>query len=95
MAKQYKNKKDFLIIQMNLGEVLTIWGQYGGTGVCDHCNKVGHKGYFVACLNQYLCESCFKEWYKEAVNYEEDRAYEKKWYNKTVSDLTHAGLWEQ
>ena len=95
MAKQYKNKKNFLIIQMNRKEVLEVWGKYGGIGVCDRCNKISDRGYFVACLNDYLCESCFKEWLKDAINYKEDRSYEKKWYNQTVSDLKKIGSWEQ
>ena len=95
MAKQYKNKKDFLIIQINRSEALKIWGQYGGNCVCDRCNKIAEKGYYVACLNYFLCENCFKEWIKEAINYEEDHAYEKRWFNKTVSDLKKIGAWEQ
>lgn len=95
MAKQYKNKKDFLIIQMNHEEALKIWGEYGGVGICDRCNNIEKKGYFIACLNRYYCEKCFKEWYKKAVNYEEDHAYEKRWYDKTVADLKRVGLWEQ
>lgn len=95
MAKQYKNKKDFLIIQMNHEEAVKIWGEYGGVGICEHCNQVKAKGYYIACMNDYFCEACFKEWLKDAVNYKEDRSYEKRWYNKTVSDLKKARLWEQ
>ncbi len=95
MAKQYKNKKNFLVIQLNFEEVLKIWGQYGGVGICDRCNKIEKKGYYVACLNEYFCESCFKQWLKSAVNYEEDRPFEKRYYKDTVSILARAGLWEQ
>ena len=95
MAKQYKNKKDFLIIQMNLKEVLEFWGKYGGVGICYRCNKIETTGYYVACMNYYLCESCFKKWYKEAFNYIEDHSYEKQNYQYTVSLLIRKKLWEQ
>lgn len=95
MAKQYKNKKDFLIIEMNLKEVLEIWGKYGGVGICDRCNKIEEQGFYVACLNEYFCEKCFKDWIKTAKNYEEDHSFEKQNYQYTVSLLIRKKLWEQ
>lgn len=95
MAKLYKNKKNFLIIQLTLKEVVKVWGKYGDCGICDSCDQTPQKGYFVAALNQYLCPICFEKWFKSAESRPGDARFEQMQYDQAVHELTTAGLWEQ
>lgn len=95
MAKPYITKKGFLIIQLSYQEAFVIWGKYGGFGICDRCNQTPQKGFFVACLNYYMCPKCFKNWLKKAQYYPEDKSFEKMQYNNTVSLLKQKNLWKK
>lgn len=94
MAKQYHNKKGFLVIKMTIKEALQIWGKYGGVGICDSCNSMPEDGgYFVACLNWFMCPECFKFWLRKAEHFREDESYETMQYENAVALLKRAGLW--
>ena len=54
MAKVVKNEKGFKVIEVSLIECT----QWGGLGICDSCGNASFKGYYVAVLNQMLCENC-------------------------------------
>ncbi len=74
MAKIVENKKKFIVFETSLDECLS----WGGIGVCDHCNKKASTGYLVAVLNHWVCKECYDNWLINAINYPEDRPYEKK-----------------
>lgn len=78
MAKKVENKKGFLVLEITRGELLDVLAEYGSVGICDSCGLPIEKGYYIAVLNQWFCENCFKEWYKTAVRYKEDELYEKE-----------------
>lgn len=62
----------------------------GGYGICDDCNTPVSEGYFVTVLNSWFCPECYEQWLKTAINYEEDREFEKgnfKRYSDFFSSL--------
>lgn len=95
MAKQKKNRKNFLVIEMTREEMLATWSEFGGAGVCDRCNEMPEKGFYVAVLNDILCPVCFDDFLKTAKNYKEDRSFEKIHFNDTVHRLKSLNLWEE
>lgn len=95
MAKIKKNKKNFLIIEMSMFEALGIWSEFDGVGMCDTCNDIPEKGFYVAVLNRYICPHCFAEWVKKAKNYKDDRSFEKIHFDDTVHRLKTLDLWEE
>lgn len=78
MAKIFENKKGFLVMEVERNELMDALKDYGCAGVCDMCMGKPEKGYYIAVLNMWVCEKCFKEWYLRAKKYEEDEAVERK-----------------
>lgn len=74
MAKVVDNKKGFKVIEVSFIECV----QWGGLGICDSCATPALKGYYVAVLNQVLCEDCYKEWCERAIYYPEDKRIEER-----------------
>lgn len=79
MAKIVQNDKNFKVLQLSYAEISRLTGNF--LPVCDRCNnpKVS-QGYYVAVLNQWFCKKCYNSWYKDAVNYPEDREIENRNY---------------
>ncbi len=69
MAKIVKSDKGFKLIEMSAAEVI----DFGGFGICDNCSKPAEKGIYVAVLNCWMCDECFKKWHSRAKNFPEDR----------------------
>ncbi len=65
----------FLIIECTAAECYAVCG---GPGICDYCGSPKPKGYYIAVLNQWYCEECFKEWKMTARYYPEDADVERK-----------------
>lgn len=78
MAKKVENEKGFLVLEISRSEMIGKLGRYGSIGICDSCGMPANKGYYIAVLNQWFCEDCFKEWYERATRYKEDEFYEKE-----------------
>lgn len=96
MAKIVKNKKGFKVIRLAKAEVLDLWGKYGGVGICERCNEIPESGgFYVAVLNQYLCERCFKDWLKKAEYYPEDEFFENRCFTEVQRRLQKLGYWEK
>lgn len=72
MAKIVSNKKGFKIIEMSTLEFLFI----GGQSICDCCNEMMLKGFYIPVLNSAYCEKDFNQWLKSAIRYDEDISYE-------------------
>lgn len=64
----------FLILKVSRDAVL----YWGGTGECDHCLARPEEGYYIAVLNEWLCEKCFNKWKTYAVYYEDDAPIERR-----------------
>lgn len=43
--------------------------------------------YYIAALNDTMCKDCYEEWYKDAVNYPEDRQYEERTFRRVAKLL--------
>lgn len=59
--------------------VLSVGG--GERMCCDNCNadiKAEDTCYYVAVLNQVMCNDCFESWHKYAKFYPEDVPFEKR-----------------
>lgn len=76
MAKLYKNDKNFLIIEMNGAEASNLGFGTEVTGclnaiVCGSCNaSIEHKKiFYVACINEVLCEDCIEDYTKNMSHY--------------------------
>lgn len=70
---QFKTEKGHIAIKVSLEEIKKL----GGFGICDSCNAFHTTGYLIPVLNREYCTSCFKEWKKRAVFFNEDVDYEK------------------
>ncbi|EAW7473419.1 hypothetical protein F7539_02165 [Campylobacter jejuni] len=83
------NNKEFKILKLNKQEILKI----GGYGICDSCNKtLSNDGFMICVLFSCYCEKCYQEWYKVAINHEEDREIEKDVYENIKSKIINAEL---
>lgn len=78
MYKDYKNTKGFLILEISRKNILKA-NPYN-EGICDSCNDKPITGYYIACLARWYCKTCLNEWYTRAINYPEDKAFEKLKY---------------
>lgn len=83
MAQKIENKKGFKVLKMGLDEINNI----GGLTICDFCGTPSLEGYYVAVLNQWLCQKCYNEWYLRAKHYPEDIAIENKNYTNMQNML--------
>ena len=78
-------------MEVSREELMSTFGEYT-EGVCDSCLSSPENGYYVAVLNQWFCEECYRQWYESAVYYPEDRGVEinnyvryKEYINECVS----------
>ena len=79
MATIVDNKKNFKIIKLSKEEANELGWGYDDEFLCMQCNEdICKDMYYVAVLNDVLCEDCFKIWLETARNYPEDRAIENK-----------------
>lgn len=74
MAKK-KQHGEFLVIECSASEMYTA---VGSPGICDMCGCYPARGYYVAALNQWICESCFNEFISNAVFYPEDADVQRR-----------------
>ena len=90
MARQYKNDKGFLIIEMTRLEAQNIceFGCRVSRGnniiVCDNCNtQFDHTDniYYFAALNRAFCKECCDDIIANQDRYDEDIPYEVRHYN--------------
>lgn len=78
MAKQIEFDK-FLIIECTARELSDGVGSY--VIVCDSCGASAlpsDKGYYIAVLNRWYCEECYKDWCEHAVWYADDVDIERR-----------------
>ena len=96
MAKVYKNDKNFLIIEMNGAEASNLGFGVEVTGclnviVCGSCNaSIEHKKiFYVACINEVLCENCITDYIKNMSHYTDDDSlkYEINHFNIIAKKL--------
>lgn len=89
MAKKFENEKGFLIIQMSTCEASKLgWGTEYGEFLCATCNcLLGPDVYYVAVLNDTMCEECLEEFLDENNRYEEDIHYETQMYEYYAKKL--------
>ena len=97
MAKVYKNDKNFLIIEMDGTEASGLGFGMEVTGclnviVCGSCNtSIEHKKiFYVACINEVLCEDCITDYVKNMSHYTDDDSlkYEINHFNIIASKLS-------
>lgn len=96
MAKVYKNDKNFLIIEMDGTEASGLGFGMEVTGclnliVCGSCNiSIEHKKiFYVACINEVLCEDCITDYIKNMSHYTDDDSlkYEINHFNIIAEKL--------
>ena len=96
MAKIYKNDKNFLIIEMDGSEASGLGFGIEVTGclnviVCGSCNaSIAHKKiFYVACINEVLCENCITDYVKNMSHYTDDDSlkYEINHFNIVAQKL--------
>lgn len=79
MAEAITTDKGFLVVKTSQTEIVEI----GGVGICDACNKASYTGNIISVLaGRWYCPECFEKWHSGAINYEEDRDYEKTTFQK-------------
>lgn len=75
MAEVLKSDKGFLLIHTSRAEVIEV---ANGLGICDRCARPKEEGYIVCVLAaRWYCPECYEAWHKKAVNFKEDREYER------------------
>lgn len=96
MAKIYKNDKNFLIIEMNGTEASGLGFGVEVTGclnsiTCGTCNtSIEHKKlFYVAGINEVLCENCVEDYTKNMNHYIDDDSlrYEINHFNIIAKKL--------
>lgn len=90
MAELVKNDKGFKVIKLSVDEASKLgWGISGsGACICTHCNNpILGDIYYPVVLNDTMCKDCYEEWYKDAVNYPEDRQYEERAFRRVAKLL--------
>ena len=90
MAELVKNDKGFKVIKLSADEASKLgWGISGsGTCICMHCNNlILGDIYYPIVLNDTMDKECYEEWYKDAVNYSEDRKYEERAFQRVAKLL--------
>lgn len=78
MAKQIEAGK-FLVIECTAGELMNAVGS--DICICDCCGRPclpTDKGCYIAVLNQWYCQECYKDWIERAAWYPEDADVEQK-----------------
>lgn len=78
MAKQIEAGK-FLVIECTAGELMNAVGS--DICICDGCGRPclpSDKGCYIAVLNQWYCQECYKDWIERAAWYPEDADIEQK-----------------
>lgn len=78
MARIVKNYKGFKILEIKREEMLDKLSRYGSLGICDSCMRPASVGYYIAVINQWFCEDCYKDFLKTIDRYEEDERIENK-----------------
>lgn len=89
MARKVENKKDFLVIEITWEEAQQLGFGIPEGCICMKCNNIidHNKIYYVAVLNDTMCEDCFNKWLETAKNYPEDREIEAKNFNYYCTKL--------
>ena len=90
MAKLVKNDKGFKVIKLSVDEASKLgWGILGsGACVCMQCNNpILGDIYYPVVLNDTMDKECYEEWYKDAINYPEDRKYEERAFQRIAKLL--------
>jgi hypothetical protein len=85
MAKVIENKKGFKVIEISKEELLKKLSQYGCIGICDFCGKPTEVGYYVAVINQWLCQDCYQDFISKVSYCIDDKPIEDrnfKFYSK-------------
>ena len=56
--------------------------------ICMQCNNlILGDIYYPAVLNDTMDKECYEEWYKDAINYPEDRKYEERTFQRIAKLL--------
>ena len=90
MAKLIKNDKGFKVIKLSVDEAGKLgWGISGsGDCICMQCNNpISGDIYHPVVLNDTMDKKCYEEWYKDAINYPEDREYEERAFQRIAKLL--------
>lgn len=72
----------FLIIECTAQELMHAVGTC--VVICDWCGQPMNpaaKGYYIAVLNQWFCEGCFRKWQERATWFAEDAALERRHFD--------------
>lgn len=82
MADYLKTDKGFLVIKMSQEEAEALNFGISEGCLCMHCNNIIKEPiYYVAVLNDTMCEECYNKWYETATYYPEDSYIENKNFN--------------
>lgn len=93
MAKKIKTEKGFLVIKLNMDEAESIGFGLGGACICMDCNGLCDNDiYYIAVLNDTMCEECYNEYMEEATYYDGDSRIEQRNYDFYISMLKHKGI---
>lgn len=79
MATKITTEKGFKVIKCSIVEIMKL----GGIGICDMCDTAPLDGYYIAVLNQWVCEDCYNDWLRRARPYKEDEPIEDKNFKRT------------
>lgn len=82
MAKVVDNYKKFKVLEITRQEMMDKLTRYGCLGICDMCYRPASVGYYVAVINQWMCEDCYKDFVKSVDRYEEDMRIEDRNFDR-------------
>lgn len=72
----------FKVLEITRQEMMDKLTRYGCLGICDMCNRPTSVGYYVAVINQWMCEDCYNDFIKSVDRYEEDMRIENRNFDR-------------
>lgn len=92
MAKKVENEKGFLIIEMTIQEAVACLDCFGE---CNLCGDSVESGYYVAVIDQFYCETCYRAFIGGASRYRSDIGTERQRYIRVRRKLEDLETWEE
>lgn len=82
MAEIVNNDKGFKVLKLSPQEALNAGMGIPAGCICVHCNNIiANNIYYIAVLNDCMCENCYNEWFKDSKYYPEDAKIEERNFN--------------
>ena len=94
MAQKVVNQKNLLVIKMTWAEYVAASDTWGWCDLCQQTDFQDKFGYYIAGIDRWYCEMCYKAWYDSVLPRTIDVIPERENYNKMMNKLKQIGTWD-